>query len=203
MRRSGSAVLLDRDGTIIVDRGYLSDPEQIEFEAEAVDGLARLATAGLPLVIVSNQSGIGRGYFDETAANAVNARLATILGGRGVTIAGWYVCPHAPDACCDCRKPAPGLALRAARELDLDLGQSWVIGDKRSDLELADAIGARGILVSTGEGEKARGWATTRGLPICASLKDAAELILENQVSPASSAGSTGSLPASSAPTEG
>jgi histidinol-phosphate phosphatase family protein len=179
MSAGREAILFDRDGTIIVDRGYLKDPAAIEFECEAVEGIALLAAAGLSLVVVSNQSGIGRGYFDEAVADAVNARLASLLGSFGICIDGWYICPHTPQSGCDCRKPAPGLAHRAAHELGLDLKRSWVVGDKRSDLELADAIGAKGVLVTTGEGEKSRGWALAGNRPVCRSLLQAATLILD------------------------
>lgn len=144
------AVLLDRDGTLIVEKNYLADPAGVELERGVVEGLTQLQRAGYRLVVVTNQSGIGRGYFTLSDAEAVNARVAQVLAVQGVTIDGWYICPHRPDADCDCRKPRPGLALAAAEDLSLDLARSWVIGDKPSDVELAAAFGGRGLLVNPG-----------------------------------------------------
>jgi D-glycero-D-manno-heptose 1,7-bisphosphate phosphatase len=168
------AVLLDRDGTLIVDCGYLSDPQQIVLETGAVDGLRALMAANVALVVVTNQSGIGRRYFGISDAVQVNQRLAATLFEHGVVIEGWYICPHVPEDNCECRKPAPGLAHQAARELGLDLKSSWVVGDKPSDVMLAEEISAGGILVLTGEGSKHRDWAYTNGKTTCSTLVEAA-----------------------------
>jgi histidinol-phosphate phosphatase family protein len=167
------AIFLDRDGTIIVDKGYLSDPDDIVFERDAVAGLRAMAGLGFLLVVVSNQSGAGRGLFPRTAVDAVNGRLSEMLQHEGVAPAGFYICPHAPDAGCHCRKPQPGLVLQAAAELDLDIATSFVIGDKPSDLLLARNAGATGILVTTGQGAEAQGWARENGFAVCTSLCDA------------------------------
>ncbi|MEG6552093.1 HAD-IIIA family hydrolase, partial [Desulfocurvibacter africanus] len=113
-------VVLDRDGTIIVDKHYLADPEGVELLPGAVEGLARLAGAGLGLVVATNQSGIGRGYFGEEDLHLVNARLSEVLAEHGVHIERYYFCPHGPEADCACRKPCTGLLDQAARELGLD-----------------------------------------------------------------------------------
>src|SRR5690606_20244849 len=126
---SRSALFLDRDGTLIVDVGYPRDPERVELVAGAVDALRELQRDHA-LVIVSNQSGIGRGLIREDEAVAVHARVIDLFRAAGVTFAGAYYCPHAPEDRCRCRKPAPGLLEDAARELDLDLGRSFMIGDK-------------------------------------------------------------------------
>jgi histidinol-phosphate phosphatase family protein len=178
------AVLLDRDGTIIVERNYLHNLDQVEFEAGAIDGLRSLARAGWLLVVLTNQSGIGRGYFDRAAADAVNARIADLLADEGIFIAGWYVCPHTPDDHCNCRKPSPGLALEAARDLDIALAQSWMIGDKRSDLELADAVNANGILVTSGHGVNDSQWAFARKRLTAVNLLEAAEFIISSRPQP-------------------
>ncbi|WP_174296824.1 D-glycero-alpha-D-manno-heptose-1,7-bisphosphate 7-phosphatase [Sphingomonas bacterium] len=170
-------VFLDRDGTIIVERDYLSDPAGVALEVGAARGLRALSAAGFRLVVLTNQSGIARGYFDLAAAEAVNRRVADLLAGRGVAIDGWYVCPHAPSDGCGCRKPRPGLAHRAAAELGLALAGSWVVGDKRSDVELADAIGASGILVASGHGAQHVAWARAHGRPVVRDLAEAADLI--------------------------
>jgi D-glycero-D-manno-heptose 1,7-bisphosphate phosphatase len=174
-----AAVFLDRDGTLIIEKEYLSDPAQVVLEAGVIDGLSQLQHAGHPLIVVSNQSGIGRGFFTERDARLVNERLASLLHQDGIDILAWYVCPHAPDTICDCRKPAPGMALAAAREWGLALAGSYVVGDKKSDLELADAIGGTGILVTTGHGQEAVAWARATARPVFDGLRDVAEYIVK------------------------
>lgn len=136
-------LLLDRDDTILDDPGYLSDPNAIRFLPGAVEGLQLFSQAGWSLVVVTNQSGIGRGLFDTDQLQAVHARFLELLERQGVTIEGIFHCPHAPDEGCLCRKPAPGLALQAAGALGLTLADSVVVGDKHSDLALGRAVGAR------------------------------------------------------------
>ncbi|HEU4611138.1 MAG TPA: HAD family hydrolase [Kofleriaceae bacterium] len=142
---SRSALFLDRDGTLIVDVGYPRDPERVELVAGAADALRELQR-GHALVIVSNQSGIGRGLIREHEAVAVHERVIALFRAAGVTFAGAYYCPHAPDDRCRCRKPAPGLIEDAARELDLDVSRSFMIGDKPSDLEAGRAAGCRYLI---------------------------------------------------------
>lgn len=177
-------VFLDRDGTIIVEKHYLSDPALVELEAGAIEGLKHLQARGLPLVVVSNQSGVGRGKFGTEDVQAVNTRLAELLGQHGISIAGWYMCPHAPGTDCLCRKPLPGMALQASSELGLPLENCFVVGDKRSDVELADAIGGTGILVTTGHGGADRQWARDHHRPIAHNLLEAAELIEQTLARP-------------------
>jgi histidinol-phosphate phosphatase family protein len=142
------AAFLDRDGTVIIDRHFLSDPEQLELVPGAAAALRRLQDAGYRLVIVTNQSGIGRGHFGETEYRAVHARLVEVLEREHVTLAGTYHCPHAPgDQSCDCRKPSPVLYERAARELGVDPSRSLFIGDRWRDVAAALHFGGRGILV--------------------------------------------------------
>ncbi|ACK49955.1 histidinol-phosphate phosphatase family protein [Methylocella silvestris BL2] len=167
------AIFLDRDGTIIVEKNYPSDPDQVALLPGAVDGLKSMARRGFPLVVVSNQSGIGRGYFSVEQADAVQDRVRDLLAREGVEIAGWYRCPHAPGEECACRKPSPGMIQDAARDLDLDPARSFVIGDKWSDVELAAAVGAAGLLVVTGHGYLDAERARDEGVPICRDLLDA------------------------------
>ncbi|WP_340268393.1 D-glycero-alpha-D-manno-heptose-1,7-bisphosphate 7-phosphatase [Sphingobium mellinum] len=174
----GAAVLLDRDGTINVDTGYVSDPAGISLEQGVVEGLRLLSAAGLPLIILSNQSGVGRGYFELCDVVDVNHAIAEQLAAHDIDVAAWYICPHAPTDHCDCRKPLPGLALRAARDFSLDLHRCWMIGDKRSDLQLGDSVGASSILLLTGEGARHSDWAKATGKPICATMVEAAKHIL-------------------------
>ena len=145
-------VALDRDGTIIVERQYLSAPEQVELLPGAGAGLRAMRNLGLGLVIVTNQSAIGRGYFDMARLAEIHDRLRELLAGEGVTIDGIYVCPHTPADGCRCRKPLPTLLEQAARELGAEAGDAFVIGDKPCDIEMGQAAGATTLLVRTGYG---------------------------------------------------
>ncbi|WP_300528878.1 HAD family hydrolase [Maricaulis sp.] len=140
-------VLLDRDGTINVDKHYLADPDGLELLPRAVAGLKAMQDAGAVLTIVTNQSGVGRGYFDLATAHAINDRLVELLKPHDITIRHIAMCPHAPDEDCDCRKPKTGMADQIARETGLDLTQAWVIGDKASDVQLGLNIGGRSLLI--------------------------------------------------------
>lgn len=149
-----AAVFLDRDGTIIAERHYLCDPAGVELLPGAAEGLRRMRALGLPLVVVTNQSGVGRGYFGMDAVERVHGRLIELLAAEGVDIAGIYSCPHAPDESCGCRKPQPGLLRRAAGELGIDPARSFVIGDKPCDIDLGLVVSATTFLVRTGYGER-------------------------------------------------
>jgi len=148
-------ILIDRDGTLMEDRDYLADPAGVRLFPGVAESIAVANRAGVPIAIVSNQSGIGRGYFTEADLAAVNARLIELLAAAGAHLDGLYHCPHAPEAGCSCRKPAPGMAEQAATDLRLDLTRSLVIGDKRADVELGRAVGATAVLVRTGYGREA------------------------------------------------
>lgn len=147
-------VVLDRDGTIIVEEFYLSDPAKVALCPNAGEGLRRMSQLGWGLIVVSNQSGVGRGYYDEAAVGRVNERMSELLAKYDVKLDGIYFCPHSPEANCECRKPKPGLLLKAAAELGFEPRASVVIGDKACDLELGHAVGAETILVQTGYGAK-------------------------------------------------
>lgn len=145
---NGKWIVLDRDGTLIEDTGYLSDPDDVRILPGVVDGLRLLAGAGYRFIVITNQSGIGRGYFTEDDALAVNARTEEILRNSGIVIEGFYCCPHAPDDGCRCRKPGTALAERAARELGFSLDDiSCVIGDKQCDALLGGKLKTRSILI--------------------------------------------------------
>lgn len=142
-------MILDRDGTVVVDRDYLGDPDGLEFLPGAAEGLRRLYRGGYRLVIISNQSGVGRGYFSLERLQQMNARLLEMVRAEGAEIAGIYCCPHRPEDDCDCRKPRLKLLLQAARDLGFDPGDAIVIGDKASDIELGRRAGALTVLIST------------------------------------------------------
>jgi histidinol-phosphate phosphatase family protein len=177
-------VFLDRDGTLIVEKNYLRDPDQVQLEDTVIEGLTMLQAHGHPLIVVSNQSGIHRGLMTEADAHAVNDRVDSVLREQGIEILGWYICPHGPDSSCACRKPSPGMALQASREWGLNLAGCFVVGDKRVDVELANAIGGRGILLTTGHGRDHAPWARASARPVFGEFRDAARFIVEQGRSP-------------------
>jgi D,D-heptose 1,7-bisphosphate phosphatase len=142
-----AAVFLDRDGTIIEDEGYLADASRVRLLPGAIDALRMFRDRGLALVIVSNQSGIPRGLITPAQHAEVAARVAAVLAEAGVPVDGAYYCPHLPEAGCTCRKPLPGMLVDAARELDLDLGRSLMVGDKMSDVAAGRAAGCTTALL--------------------------------------------------------
>ncbi len=205
------AVFLDRDGTVSVEQGYIrpQDLSRYALESGAIHGLKALGENGWTRVLVTNQSGVARGYYPLSQLDAVHARLRELLAKGGAALDAIYYCPHHPDPFskpdtgedapgmsqatpiaelaidCDCRKPKPGMGLRAAKELDLDLKNSWMVGDKKADAGFAQALGLRFVLVRTGYGEKTlkkleqEGRAPQR---VAADLGEAARIILKESV---------------------
>jgi histidinol-phosphate phosphatase family protein len=179
-------VFLDRDETIIEDRGFIDDPDHVRLKAGAADAIRRLRGAGFKVVVVTNQSGIARGLLDEEQLAAVHARLRTVLEQGGASVDAIYYCPYldGPEALVesyrgrsDLRKPSPGLLLQAARELDLDLTRSWMIGDRPSDIEAGARAGCRTIRVAAGDASDAPG--STRACFQAESLLEAARMVEE------------------------
>jgi D-glycero-D-manno-heptose 1,7-bisphosphate phosphatase len=150
--RVPQVVILDRDGTVVVDRHYLSDPAGLEFLPGAEAGLRHFQELGCRLVVITNQSGVGRGLFSMEQANRVNDRLREMVERIGVRLEGIYLCPHAPDSSCACRKPETGLLTLAAQELGFGVTSAVVIGDKASDVEFGRRGGAATILVCPSNG---------------------------------------------------
>jgi D-glycero-D-manno-heptose 1,7-bisphosphate phosphatase len=153
------AVFLDRDGTINEQMGYINHISRFQLLPGVAAAIRKLNENNIPVVVVTNQSGLARGYFPEELLVAVHEKMTVMLAGQGAHVDGIYVCPHHPEAKrdeyradCDCRKPKPGLLLRAAREMGLDLANSFVVGDRWSDLKTAAACGAVPVLVLTGYG---------------------------------------------------
>lgn len=144
--------LLDRDGTIIVDKVYLSDPDGIEFTPGAVEGLRLLRDAGFALVLITNQSGIARGLFDAATLARIHDRLASMLAAEGLRLEAIYVCPHGPGDGCECRKPAPGMLNQAMRELGFGPDEAVMIGDSDADMGAAKAANVRAVRVAAGGG---------------------------------------------------
>ncbi|HVA63782.1 MAG TPA: HAD family hydrolase [Terriglobales bacterium] len=155
------AIFFDRDGTLNQEVGYAGRPEDFHIYPYAAEAVRRVNQQGWAAVVVTNQAGVARGYFPETAVGELHRLLAAHLASAGAHLDGVYYCPHHPEgtvagyaAACDCRKPQPGMLRRAAQDLDLDLAASWVIGDRGHDVALAHAVGARAVLVRTGFGER-------------------------------------------------
>jgi D-glycero-D-manno-heptose 1,7-bisphosphate phosphatase len=157
--RAPRAVFLDRDGTLIEEVGYLDRIERVDLYPWSIDAVRALNRAGLRAVMVTNQSGVARGFFTEAVVEDVHRHIAALLEAGGARIDAYYYCPHHPDGklpeyarACDCRKPGRGLVDRAVRELGIDPAGSFVVGDRWLDVALARAVGARAVLVRTGYG---------------------------------------------------
>ena len=154
------AVFLDRDGTMIVDVGYLSRREDVQWFSSTIDAIRLLNRAGFAVCVTTNQGGIGLGLYEEQFVRDLHQEMSETLTAAGAQIDGWFYCPHYPTAVierlrvdCDCRKPKPGMIRQAAEQMPLDLSRSYVVGDKSADVGLAKAVGAKAVLVTTGHGE--------------------------------------------------
>ncbi len=147
-----AAVFLDRDGTICEEMGYLNHLSRLHIFPFAAAAIRKLNSAGFPVIVVTNQSGISRRIFPESLVNQVHARITEELGAAGARVDGYYYCAHTRQDDCTCRKPLPGLLEKAAREHGLSLERSFVVGDRYADVELAQGVGGRGVLVLTGYG---------------------------------------------------
>jgi D,D-heptose 1,7-bisphosphate phosphatase len=153
------AVFFDRDGTINVEVGYLDSPERLVMIPGAADAIRFINASGLKTVVVTNQSGVARGFFDEAMVLKIHERIQEFMKERGAWIDRFYYCPHHPThgqghylRDCNCRKPAPGMLLKAAEELSLSLEDSFIVGDTLNDIEAGARVGVRGVLVQTGYG---------------------------------------------------
>jgi len=189
LRRS-QAVFLDRDGTISEEVGYLSSIDRFRMLPGAARAIARLNASGLKVIVITNQSGVARGYFPETFLGEVHEKLGVELAREGAHLDGIYYCPHHPDGTieryrrdCDCRKPGIGLLQRAALEHNLDLPSSFVVGDKYLDVETGFRAGARSVLVLTGYGadlyaSESRTWPRQPG-HVAKDLAEAVDWILK------------------------
>ena len=180
--RKRGAVFLDRDGTIIRDTNYLGDPALVELLPGTARAVRRLNDAGWPVVIVTNQSGIARGFFTLADFERVRERVDSLLRAGGARVDATYLCPHHPEYSgpCECRKPGTLLFHQAATDLGLDLAASWYVGDKLRDVQPARSLGGRGILVPneyTPRADLARARAEFR---VAASLDEAVGLVLES-----------------------
>ena len=174
-------VLLDRDGTIIVNKHYQKDPDETELLPNAGEGLHLLRDAGFGLVLTTNQSGIGRGYLTRTDLAAVNRRMILELGGDDRFFDGIYYCPHVEADGCRCRKPLPGLAELAAYELGFAMPECYVVGDREIDIGVGDAVGATTVLVRTGGGAAVEAAGTAKPDYVAEDLLDTAKWIVQRE----------------------
>jgi D-glycero-D-manno-heptose 1,7-bisphosphate phosphatase len=177
------AIFLDRDGVIIdnVD-SYVRSWSDVQFLPGSLQALSKLAHFPYKVVVVTNQSAVGRGIISLAEADAIGARILSVIRAAGGRVDGVYTCPHAPDANCDCRKPRPGLLLRAAGDLDIDLRRSIMVGDALSDLQAGQAAGvARTLLVLTGRGHKQAVLFGTEGLDSASIYPDLAAVVEDLQ----------------------
>jgi len=176
------AVFIDRDGTINVEKEYLYLADDLEFIPGAIEAIRILNEAGFLVVVVSNQSGVARGYYTEEDVHILHRHIASQLELANSRVDAWFYCPHHPSGRgsyalpCRCRKPQPGMLLEAARRFDIDLDSSIMIGDKLVDVEAGRAAGCRSILVRTGYGREEEG-RLPEGVEVCDDLLAAAEFI--------------------------
>ncbi len=158
--KKNTAIFLDRDGTINVEVGYLDSEDKLSILPEAYEAVRRINESGPKAIVVTNQAGVAKGLFSEDFVRRIHEEISTRLSQRGASIDGFYYCPHHPTEgrepyrrVCACRKPEPGLLLQAARDFDIDLARSYMIGDRYRDIETAHRVGAKGVLVLTGYGQ--------------------------------------------------
>lgn len=182
------AIFLDKDGTLVEDVPYNVDPDRIRLTERALEGLRLLQEAGFRLIVVSNQSGVARGYFSEIELVAVKERLKELLADAGISLDGFYYCPHHPEGviepyavACSCRKPQPGLLYKAAREREIDLTASWLIGDILNDVEAGHRAKCRSILINNGNETEWKMEPLRRPDDMVGNLYQAAETILSRR----------------------
>jgi D-glycero-D-manno-heptose 1,7-bisphosphate phosphatase len=179
------AIFLDKDGTLIPDIPYNVDPEFITLQPDAIEGLQLLRNEGYVFIIISNQAGVARGFFTEDKLPAVKERLTQLLAKHNITLAGFYYCPHHPGGSiekynqdCNCRKPEPGMLLKAAREHNIDLTQSWMIGDILNDIEAGNRAGCKTVLINNGNETEWVAGPMRVATHVCSSINEAAHNIL-------------------------
>ena len=180
------AVFMDRDGTINEEVGYLSRLEQLKLFSATFEAIRMINESGMKAVVITNQSGVARGFFSKDFIDTVHNRINEMLGEKDAFIDRFYYCPHHPTegngvykTDCDCRKPEPGMLLKAAEEMDIDLSRSYMVGDMPKDIQAAMRAGVKGILVRTGYGENV----TSAGSPvyIARDILDAVNWIMKDQ----------------------
>ncbi len=184
-----AAVFFDKDGTLVDDVPYNVDPDRVRLAGGADTALPAIADAGYKICVVSNQSGVARGRFPESALAGVEKRVRTLLAALGVPLAGFYYCPHHPEGSeaayavgCDCRKPAPGLIARAAADQSIDCARSWLVGDILNDIEAGRRAGCRTVLLDNGNETEWQRSPEREPHYVASSLREAATMILGGAV---------------------
>lgn len=187
MKKHKAAVFMDRDGTITEEMGYLKEPEKLRLISRSAEAIKLLNKREILAIVVSNQSGVARGYFTEKTVRETHKRLEKLLAEKGAYLNGIYYCPHHPKfgppkyrKDCNCRKPKSGMLLRAAKKFNLDLKKCYVIGDKVNDIKLARNVGAKGILVLTGYGERSK--KKVKSDYVAKNLYQAVRWIINNEI---------------------
>jgi D-glycero-D-manno-heptose 1,7-bisphosphate phosphatase len=187
-RKTGWAVFVDRDGTVIEEIGYQSDPDMVRVIPGVGAALARLNELGIPVVVISNQAGVARGLFTAEDLDIVHERFVELLAAEGAYVDAAYYCPHHPefDVECDCRKPKPGLLLKASEDLGIELGRSYMVGDRLIDVQAGKAAGASAVFVLTGYGRRElvehEADITTTADRVCDDLAQAVDWILDERL---------------------
>jgi D-glycero-D-manno-heptose 1,7-bisphosphate phosphatase len=174
--------MLDRDGTINVERRYLADPDRFELLPGAAEGMRLMQAAGFGLAVITNQSAVARGMITRSRLDEIHDRMVQLLAVEGVHLAGIFVCPHSPDDGCACRKPLPGLVRSAEAELGFLSHESVMIGDNGKDIELGVAVGARTVLVRTGYGRETEASGSVRPDAVADGLLEAARYVIATTV---------------------
>lgn len=180
------AIFLDKDGTLIPDIPYNVDVARITLSNNAVEGLTKLQNDGYKLIIISNQSGVARGYFAEHKLFGVIDKMVELFTQHGLTLDGFYYCPHHPEGRlpgynmnCNCRKPLPGMLLRAAADHNIDLENSWMVGDILNDVEAGKLAGCKTVLIDNGNETEWIQGPYRKPDVTCKTINQAAERLLE------------------------
>jgi len=182
------AVFIDKDGTLIPDIPYNVNTDLIEINQDTIDGIRLLRKNGFLIIVVSNQSGIAKGYFDEEALENVSIKISSILRKQELDIDAYYYCPHFPEGVieeysvwCDCRKPMPGMICKAAEEFNINLSRSWMIGDILNDVEAGNRAGCKSILINNGNETEWLMSELRRPYAWAMNVHEAASLILQSE----------------------
>lgn len=174
------AIFLDRDGTLIKEVNFLSTVEETELFPFTIEALKLLRDAGFLFFVTTNQSGIARGHFDASAVNAIHAKIQNELKAEDLQIESFHFCPHMPDARCKCRKPNTGMIEQAQENCEIDLRESWMVGDKILDIEMGFKAGTKTALVETGYGEKHKEELTRKPDIVAENLLEVAKFVISN-----------------------
>lgn len=174
-------VLIDRDGVVNEDSDdFIKTPDEWQPISGSLEAIALLNRHGYKVAVISNQSGVARGLFDEAMLATIHGKMQRLLADVGGKVEAIYYCPHGPDSTCDCRKPKPGLLIKCATEHQIDLTDTYVIGDSLRDIQAAQAVGAKPILVLTGKGELTLANNPNLNIPVFSDLQHAAAFIIAN-----------------------